>query len=142
MNSIEDEIGLRNLMARYVDAVNRFDADHWIATWAQDGAWTLFDNEINGRDAILAVWQQAMASFEFALLLPSSCLFEVTGDTASGHWYLHEHSRDKVGKASTLISRYADTYVKQEGRWLFQTRSYTVLYNGAPDLSGAFTRPA
>ena len=32
MNSLEDELALRNLMARYSDAVNRVDADAWIAT--------------------------------------------------------------------------------------------------------------
>ena len=39
MNPIEDELALRNLMGRYTDAVNRRDADAWIATWAEDGVW-------------------------------------------------------------------------------------------------------
>ncbi len=135
MNNIEDEIGLRNLMARYVDAVNRHDEHAWIATWAPDGAWNLFGSEIRGRDAILATWRQAMAGFEFALLLPSSCLFDVSGDSASGHWYLHEYNRDHHGNATAMISRYSDTYTKRDGQWLFQTRAYTVLAHGAADFS-------
>ena len=142
MNAIEDELGLRNLMARYVDAVNRYDPEAWIDTWAQDSSWNLLGNPVVGRDNILALWQQMMATFEYALLLPSSCLFDVDGDTASGHWYLHEYSRDLEGNRSTIVSRYDDTYVKQDGRWLFASREYAFIYNGPPDFSGDFTRPA
>jgi hypothetical protein len=141
MNTIEDEIGLRNLMARYADAVNRYDADAWISTWAQDGEWNLLGNPVTGRDNILAQWKMLMASFEFALLLPSSCLFEVTGTNASGHWYLHEYNRDLQGNRSAILSRYDDSYVKVDGEWLFRKRRYNFIYHGAPDLSGAFTRP-
>ena len=140
MNAIEDELALRNLMARYVDAVNRYDADAWIGTWAEDGVWNLLGNPVEGRDNILALWQQMMATFEFALLLPASCLFEVDGDGATGHWYLHEYSRDLEGNRSAILSRYDDTYVRRDGQWLFQRREYGFLYNGPADLSGDFTR--
>ena len=94
---------------------------------------------MSGRDNILALWQQMMGSFEFALMLPSSCLFQVDGDTASGHWYLHEYTRDLQGNASTVLSRYLDTYVRQGGQWLFQSRHYSFIYNGPADLSGTYT---
>ena len=139
MNTLEDELALRNLMGRYADAVNRRDADAWVATWAADGAWNLLGNPVSGRDNILALWQQMMGSFEFALMLPSSCLFKVEGDTASGHWYLHEYTRDLQGTATTVLSRYLDTYVKQDGDWLFQSRQYSFIYNGPADLSGTYT---
>jgi ketosteroid isomerase-like protein len=139
MNALEDELALRNLMGRYADAVNRRDADAWVATWATDGVWNLLGNPVSGRDNILALWQQMMASFEFALMLPSSCLFDVSGDTASGHWYLHEYTRDLQGNASTVLSRYLDTYVRQGGQWLFQSRHYSFIYNGPADLSGTYT---
>ena len=141
MNSMEDELALQNLMGRYSDAVNRVDADAWIATWAEDAVWNLLGNPVSGRDNILALWQQMMGSFEFALMLPSTCLFEVDGDTASGHWYLHEYTRDLEGTASTVLSRYLDTYTRQDGQWLFQSREYSFIYNGPSDLSGSYTRP-
>ena len=139
MNALEDELALRNLMGRYADAVNRRDADAWIATWAADGVWNLLGNPVSGRDNILALWQQMMGSFEFALMLPSSCLFKVDDDTASGHWYLHEYTRDLQGNASTVLSRYLDTYIRQRGQWLFQSRHYSFIYNGPADLSGTYT---
>ena len=139
MNSIEDESALRNLMARYVDAVNRSDAAAWASTWAADGVWNLLGAPVTGRDNILALWQQMMGGFEFAIMMPSSCLFDITGDTASGHWYLQEYTRDLEGNGSIVLSRYADTYVKQEGEWLYQSREYGFIYHGTPDLSGTYT---
>jgi len=139
MNPLDDELALRNLMARYVDAVNRYDADAWIATWEEDAVWYLLEPPARGRDAILALWRQMMASFECALMLPSSCLFEVAGDTASGHWYLHEYLRDRQGVATAVLSRYQDTYARRGGQWRFQTRRYQFLYQGPADLSGAFS---
>ena len=139
MNTTADELALRNLMARYVDAVNRYDADAWIATWAEDGVWHLLEQPTRGRADILILWRQMMASFEFALMLPSSCLFQVDGDAASGHWYLHEYIRDVQGVGSTILSRYQDTYTRRGGQWLFQSRRYQFLYRGPADLSGTYT---
>lgn len=141
MSKLEDELALRDLMARYVDAVNRYDADAWIATWADDAVWNLLGNPVEGKDNILALWQQMMGTFDFALMFPNSCLFDIDGDSASGHWYLHEYGRDKEGNGNTILSRYVDTYVKRDGQWLFKSREYGFIYNGAPDMSGSFTRP-
>ncbi len=141
MSNVEDELALRDLMARYVDAVNRYDEQAWIATWAEDGVWDLLGTPVEGRDAILGMWQQMMATFEYALLFPNSCHFEFEGDSAAGHWYLHEYTRDGEGNASAILSRYNDTYVRQQGQWLFKRRAYQFIYNGPPDFSGAFTRP-
>jgi len=142
MSTLQEENALRNLMARYVDAVNRYDGDAWIATWAEDASWNLLGTPVEGREAIRALWEQMMASFEFAVMFPNSCLFEIDGNDASGHWYLHEYSRDLEGNASAILSRYLDSYVKVGGQWLFKSREYEFIYNGPADLSGAFTRPS
>jgi uncharacterized protein (TIGR02246 family) len=139
MNNIEDELALRNLMARYVDAVNRNDASAWASTWATDGVWNLLGTPVTGRDNILGLWQQMMSGFEFAIMMPSSCVLDITDDTASGHWYLQEYTRDLEGNASSVLSRYLDTYIKQDGQWLYQSREYGFIYHGAPDLSGTYT---
>ena len=142
MSQLEDDIALRNLMARYVDAVHRRDGDAWIATWAEDSQWNLLGNPVDGKANILGLWQQMMGGFEFALMLPSSSLFEIDGDSASGHWYLHEYSRDLEGNTSTIISRYQDTYIKEGGQWRYKSRQYQFIYNGPADLSGDYTPPA
>ena len=142
MNSVEDELALRNLMGRYVDAVFRSDAEAWAATWAEDARWNVVGTDVIGRDNIVGLWQELMTTFEFALMLPSSSQFEVNGDQASGHYYLQEFTRDQAGKSSTLISRYIDTYSRVGGDWLYQSRQYEIIYNGPADLSGTYIPPA
>jgi len=141
MSALEDELALRNLMSRYADAVNRRDAQAWAATWDEDATWNLLGSDVRGRDNILALWQQMMSGFEFAVMMPASCLFDIRGDQAGGHWYLHEYTRDLEGNGATVLSRYLDSYRKWDGEWLFQSRNYSIIYHGAPDLSGIYTPP-
>ena len=124
----EDELALHNLSATYADAVNRMDSDSWINCWAKDASWRLMGNTANGRDNILALWQQMMAGLEHVLMLPSSGAVNINGNTATGHWYLQEVTRDKTGKAATVISRYADSYRKIDDHWYFQTREHQLMY--------------
>jgi ketosteroid isomerase-like protein len=133
-----DHIALNDLMARYVDGANRRDGRLWLSTWAEDARWRLMGMEVQGRDAIFSMWEQALQMFEFALLLPSSGRFDVAGDRASGHWYLQELTRTHDGSATCMISRYQDSYSRIDGNWLYQSREYTVIYSGPPDLSGQF----
>ncbi len=140
MSNVEDRLAIQDLMGRYIDAVNRSDGDAWIACWAEDNAcWKLMGQPATGRTEILALWQGMMAGFEFAIMMPSSNLCTIDGDSASGHWYLHEYLRDKEGIGQTVLSRYLDTYVKVDGQWYFQTRDYDFIYNGPSDMSGAYT---
>ena len=138
-NKLEDEIALRNLMGKYTDAVNRYDPESWISTWADESSWNLLGNPVVGKENILGLWQQMMSGFEFALMLPSSCLFEIDGDKATGHWYLSEYTRDKEGNTMTIVSRYQHSYIKVDGQWFFKSRDYSFIYNGDANLSGAYT---
>ena len=139
MNSIEDETALRNLMATYVDAANRRDGELWKSTWAEDGVWCIMGMDVIGRDNILDMWQQVLQTFEFALLLPSSGQFSVDGDSATGHWYLQELTRNTAGESTMMVSRYQDSYRRDGDGWLYQSREYSLLYAGPSDLSGQFT---
>jgi ketosteroid isomerase-like protein len=138
MGILEDELALSKLMGRYVDAVNRRDEAAWAATWAEEASWNLLGTEVTGRANIVGLWQQMMAGFEFAIMMPSSHLFDINDDRASGHWYLQEYTRDLEGNGSTVLSRYQDRYTKVSGQWLYQSRDYSILYHGAPDLSGSY----
>ena len=140
-NTPEDDLALRNLMAKYTDAVNRCDGERWGSCWTHDATWHLMGNDIVGRDKIVGLWQQVMSGFDFALLTPNSSLFEVSADgqTASGHYYLQEHTRDKEGTTASMISRYQDEYKKEDGQWRYSKREYQVLYSGDANLNGNYT---
>lgn len=48
---------IQTLLARYADAVCRFDAEQWAATWAEDAVWEMDPMSKTGRDEISAAWQ-------------------------------------------------------------------------------------
>ena len=53
-----DELAIRNLLARYGDAVCRRDPAAWIATWATDCTWDLGGGRVtHGRDETFALWR-------------------------------------------------------------------------------------
>ena len=139
MGRRKDERALQQLMARYVDAANRRDGEDWAQTWAENGTWDIAGIEVTGRAAILDMWKQVVAGFEFAVLMPSSCLLQIDGKHAGGHWYLQEFTRDLQGERVLALSRYVDEYSKIDGQWYFQKRRYDFIYRGPGDLTGAYT---
>ena len=137
-NPVEDELAIRDLIARYADAVNRSDQNDWGATWAEDGFWSLMGMESRGRDNIVQFWLGAMSGFKFALHMNGSGTLTIDGDRATGRWYLTEYTCDNDENTATIAGVYDDVYVKQDGNWLFAERLYQVLYMGPADLSGNY----
>ena len=142
MSTLEDQQALRDLMAVYIDAVARFDGEAWKETWAEDGSWILMGNEVQGRDVLYELWQQLMGGFDFALLIPTTCRYEIEGDRARGFYYLQELTRTADGQGSQLFSRYTDECVRTADGWRYQSRAYEIIYQGSADLPGELTRPS
>lgn len=129
LNAITDELEIRSLVARYADAVNRRDEGLWSCTWAENGAWALAGTTVQGRASVVEFWRDAMASFEVAIQLVYQGNINIDGNKASGVWYLTETLQPKGADADrTTIGRYDDKYVKENGAWLFASRTYRVLY--------------
>lgn len=137
--SSADELAIRDLNARYIDAVNRYNQDDWSATWSESASWNLLGMEVEGRDNIVQLWGGAMSSFEFALMMLNSGTLQIDGDTASGRWYVTEHIKPKEGDPNITLGVYDDRYIKEDGQWRFAHRHYNVMYQGAADYSGNYT---
>ena len=137
--SLADELALRELVARYADAVNRRDVEAWTATWSRDGVWHLFGRDVEGRDAVVAMWQGAMGMFDFVLQLIHSGTVDVQGDAATGRWYLSEVAHTTKGERLLTVGVYHDRMTREADGWCFAHRRFDVLYQGPPDLSGTVT---
>jgi ketosteroid isomerase-like protein len=138
MSSTSDELAIRSLNARYIDAVNRYHPEDWAATWATDATWNLMGMDVVSRKAIAELWAGAMSSFEFAIMMLNSGTVDIDGDTASGRWYLTEHTKPKEGDPALVLGVYDDRYCKEDGEWRFAERRYNVIYQGPADYSGTF----
>jgi hypothetical protein len=128
MSRVADELAIRALVARYIDAVNRRDEAAWSATWAARGAWEIMGHRVEGRAEVTAFWRAAMAGFPFAFMQLGSGTLEFTGeDTASGRWYLSEHLEQPDGGRVQVLGCYEDRYTREDGAWCFAERRYAIL---------------
>jgi uncharacterized protein (TIGR02246 family) len=125
-----DIAAIRALIDDYNDAVFRRDAHDWGACWADDGQWTLMGQTMVGREAIVALWETAMAGFDFVAFFAQPGSTIIDGDRATGRVYTHEVLQNPDGSISRPVGRYDDDYIQVAGRWLFASRRYTMLHGG------------
>jgi uncharacterized protein (TIGR02246 family) len=130
----EDELAIRNLLARYADAVCRRDADAWIDTWAPDCTWDLGRGRVtHGHDETLALWRNSIAKYPWVAQLPASGTVEPAGTAIHGTWYVLELNHLADGSGVMHLGHYRDIYVRADGRWLFGVRRFHLIYRGAMD---------
>lgn len=124
---VHDNLAIRELVESYNDAVMRFDENDWSSNWVDDARWDTGGGLIEGKQAVVSAWLQAMSAFSFVGFFASAGPIRIDGDAATGVWYQQEFLHQKDGGRIDVVGRYQDDYVKQDGRWLFAKRIYSVL---------------
>jgi hypothetical protein len=128
---VEDRLAIRELLESYADAVIRCDPLAWGSLWAEDAEWSLPDypeiGVTRGRDAIVAMWVEAMKAYPGILFQAWPGAIEVDGDRATMHSYTSE-VYDQGGVTMRDRGAYEDACVKVDGRWLFSSRSFRNLH--------------
>lgn len=124
---IEDQLAINALVDAYSDAVFRRDAQDWGGCWAQDARWSLMGTTVAGREAIVAMWVQAMDGFSFVAFFAQIGALLIDGDRANGRIWTHEVLEDREGNVTRPVGRYDDEYVRTSEGWRFASRAYTML---------------
>ena len=131
---VEDELAIRNLLARYADAVARRDADAWVGTWAPDCVWDLGGGRVtHGQQETLELWRTSIAKYPWVVQVPASGLLELVDGEARGTWYVIEFNNLVDGTGVLHVGHYRDTYTQVDGQWRFATRAFHLMYRGAMD---------
>ena len=143
LDRVAAELDIRNLVARYADAIHRRDPADWGDTWAEDGIWRLpgLDDPteqitMTGRDTLVTAWQTAMAGFPFVWHAIHSGHIAWDGDVATGRWYLSERLLTADGQGLEIFGVYDDRYRHTDAGWRFCERAFAILYRGPADLAG------
>ena len=89
--------------------------------------------EKNGREEIVAFWNQAMSGLDAVSFHCIASMTMVDGDTATGRCQTQEIMKIKDGSTRMVGGLYEDRMVKQNGQWLFASRIFRVIaeYNPA-----------
>lgn len=130
--------GVRQLHARFIDAVWRQDAEEFSACFAREGEWKIAGFVFRGRAEIAEACVKLLGRCRRIHLIVGHPILEVTGKRAQGRVNLTEFALMNDGSTAMTIGWYHDRYVEEEGRWRFEKRHWSFKYRGAPDLTGPF----
>jgi ketosteroid isomerase-like protein len=129
---------IRQLHARYVDAVWRKDFAAFADCFAEDAEWNIAGLHVRGRIHIRSQFEKFIAPSERVLMLLGMPILEVGSGTANGRIHVTEYVKLMDGRAARTIGVYYDRYVDHGARWRFQWRHWNLYYRGPPDLSAPF----
>jgi ketosteroid isomerase-like protein len=132
------EAAIRQLHARYIDAVWRKDYAAFGDCFAVDCEWRISGTVVRGRDEAVTFIQRMMEDFEHLFIMLGTPILEVGDGEASGRTYFTARNVFKGGGAFAPIGMYYERFVDEGDRWRFKWRLFQTHYSGPPDLSGKF----
>jgi len=134
----DTECAIRQLHARYIDAVFRKDFDAFTECFAEDAEWKVAGLHIRGRAEIRREIERFLAPMDRTIMMFGTPILEVGQGTAVGRTYVREYNKAKNGETASTVGVYYERFVNQGDRWRFQWRHWMLYYLGPPDLSAPF----
>lgn len=132
------DAGVRQLHARYTDAVWRQDADAFARCFTPDGEWRISGLVLKGRREIGDTIGRILDNFTRVLITFRTPSLDVGDGVATGRTYIDERCAWKNGNTNISIGRYYERFVQDGAEWLFDWRLFELHYRGAPDMTGTF----
>lgn len=128
-----DRLAVRELVDAYAHCADRRDAKGQMALFTADTHFVVFMNakdskptwELRSRDALAPVFADLNKYDATTHFVGQSTILSLTDEKASGETYcLAHHVTVADGKRHLMIAslRYLDTFVKEDGGWLFAER--------------------
>ena len=132
-----DRLAIRELVEAYAHCADRRDAKGQMALFTPDTHFVVYmdakdpkpTQELHSRDALAPVFDDLNKYAATQHFLGQSTILTLTGNRATGEAYkMAHHLTVNGGKRSLMIAalRYDDTFVKQDGSWLFAERKLYV----------------
>ena len=132
------DTGIRQLHARYTDAVWRHDYDAFADCFIKDADWRISGRVFRGRAEIRDAIERILGNFRRVLISFGTPSLTVGDGAATGRTYITEKCAWKNGNTNISIGRYYEHFVDEGDRWRFSWRLFQLHYRGPPDLSGTF----
>ena len=128
-----DRLAIRELVEAYAHCADRREAKGQMSLFTADTHFVVFMNakdrkptwELRSRDALAPVFADLNKYDATTHFVGQSTIFSLTDDKAIGEAYcLAHHVTVAEGRRHLMIAslRYLDTFVKQDGDWLFAER--------------------
>jgi uncharacterized protein (TIGR02246 family) len=145
MSIAEDEQAIRNLAARYSDAINRADGVAAASVYAPDGVLEMDDGvKVRGTAKLVRVMRSLVEDRRECLFqMTHSSVVTVTGDTAVARFWFSEVKKPVGEGWECTFGVYQDRAVRLDVGWRFSHRMPSGLIRWTPtsDQLAFFPRP-
>jgi len=128
-----DRLAIRELVEAYAHCADRRDAKGQMALFTEGTHFVVYMNakdptpsqELHSREALAPVFADLNKYAATTHFIGQSTIFTLTEDSATGEAYcLAHHITLESGKRRLMVAslRYLDTFLKNDGSWLFAER--------------------
>jgi hypothetical protein len=132
-NEVADRLAIRELVEAYAHCADRRDAKGQMALFTVDTHFVVYMNandpnpsqELNSREALAPVFADLNKYVATMHLLGQTTILTLADDRGTAETYCMPHHLTLDGANRKLMIaalRYYDTFVKQDGGWLFAER--------------------
>lgn len=132
------EFEIRQLQARYADALWRKDPDSFAALFTRDGEWKVAGLLMRGREEIRSTFAAFMKHTGRTLMTFRTPIVEVVDGELRARTYVTEQNKFANGEHADTIGIYYETFAEEDGRLRFRFRHWNMYYIGPGDLSADF----
>jgi ketosteroid isomerase-like protein len=137
---VKDEMEIRALAGKFSDAANRKDGEQFQSLWAKDAIWKIgapINMEFKGKENMGSSVTHMLGLWDFFVQLSGPGVVNINGDKATARFYVNEIARKTDDKSGNYnLSMYEDELIKENGKWVFQKRTYNTIYQEAPQYKG------
>lgn|GEM_PF-694358 len=136
---LEDEWAIRNLAARFTDAVNEQDVEAFRSLWSADATWEIgapFAQAGHGVDAIASMFTSLLATKPEFVQLTHSGVVSFTGETSATARFTEREHGQGPSEFYDNLAVYRDELVKQPDGWKFKRRFYEYRYLDTSAFTG------
>lgn len=132
------DYAIRQLHARYIDAIWKKDVAAFSDCFAEDAEWKIAGMHVQGRAGIGSTFEKLISPSERVLMFIGTPVLDIGHRTATGRVYMTEYIKRLDGNGMRTIGAYDDHYIGDGLDWRFQSRHLQLHYRGPADLSEPF----
>ena len=149
MRSVEDELAIRALAARFTDCCNERDFDGFADLWSARAVWEIgppLPAKAQGVDAIVDMLRRMLTPQKMFIQMTHSGVVTIAGDRATARFVERERGKGGHGKgedrsgAPTFyenLAVYNDELIREaDGKWRFSHRIYVYRYLDTSAFTG------
>jgi SnoaL-like domain len=141
-----DRLAIRELLDAYAHCADRREAEGQKALFTEDTHFLVYMNgvgtepteDLHGREQLTPVFA-ALRQYEVTMHFNGQSTVTFAGERATGETYCiahHVFSADGTRKIMLAYLRYVDSFVKQDGAWLFAERNLYLEFSDTRTLGG------